>query len=109
VTADPLAVVLVMAPDAACAGTLARHLVEERLAACVNILPGAVSVYRWQDELRQDPEVLLLCKTRRDLFDALAARVKQLHPYQVPEVILLPLEAVEETYGRWLRAETLKP
>lgn len=98
--------ILCTCPDAESAGRIARTLVDERLAACVNRLPGVTSVYRWQGEIHEDGEVLLLIKTRRELFEALRARVMALHPYDVPEVIALEIAAGHAPYLQWLRAET---
>jgi periplasmic divalent cation tolerance protein len=81
---------------------VARALVEERLAACVNRIPAVQSVYRWQGKVEQSAEELLVIKTRADLFAALEKRVRELHSYSVPEVIALPIVSGSETYLRWL-------
>jgi len=98
--------ILCTCPDAESAGHIARVLVEERLAACVNRVPGLTSVYRWQGEIHEDNEVLLLIKTRRELFELLRARIIELHPYDVPEVIALEITAGHTPYLEWLRTET---
>jgi periplasmic divalent cation tolerance protein len=98
-------VVLVTAPDAEAAAGLARALVEERLAACGNVVPGLRSVYRWEGAVRDEPEALLLLKTTRDRFEALREAVLRLHPYQVPEVLALPVEAGSAPYLAWLSAQ----
>ena len=98
--------ILCTCPDAESAGHIARVLVEERLAACVNRVPGLTSVYRWQGEIHEDNEVLLLIKTRRELFELLRARIIELHPYDVPEVIALEIAAGHAPYLEWLRTET---
>lgn len=104
---DPaVQVVLVTAPDADTAARLGRALVEERLAACVNLVPGVRSIYRWEGELHDDAEVLLLVKTRPDRLQALAARVKELHPYALPEVLALPASGGSPAYLDWLRTES---
>ena len=77
---------------------------EEKLAACVNILPGITSVYRWQDQMQQDSELLLIIKTCRDAYMALERRIQQLHPYEVAEIIALPLLAGSSNYLAWLDA-----
>ena len=87
------------------AATLARALVAERLAACVNRLP-VESVYRWQGAIEEAPEVLLIVKTRRARLVALAARVQALHSYTVPEMVVLPLVAGWPPYLQWLVDET---
>jgi periplasmic divalent cation tolerance protein len=98
-------VVLVTAPDAETAADLARGLVEERLAACGNVLPGLRSIYRWEGEVHDEPEVLLVLKTTRARFEALRLAVLRRHPYQVPEVIALPVEAGSAPYLAWLSAQ----
>lgn len=97
-----IAVVYVTCPDSGVAATLARTLVAERLAACGNILPGVRSIYAWQGELQDEPEVLLLLKTRRSRVDDLCARVAALHPYQVPEAIAAPIVAGLPAYLSWV-------
>lgn len=99
-------VVLVTAPAADDAARIARTLVEERLAACGNVVPGLRSIYRWQGAVQEDVEALLVLKTTRDRFEALRARVVALHPYEVPEVIALPVEAGSAPYLAWIASET---
>jgi periplasmic divalent cation tolerance protein len=99
-------VVLVTAPPGDPAAVLARRLVDERLAACVNVVPGIRSVYRWQGQVCDDAEDLLVIKTAADRLDALVARVREIHPYEVPEVLVLPVEAGAAAYLDWVRAET---
>ena len=99
-------VVLITVPSPEVGGKIARALVEERLAACVNLVPGITSTYRWEGEVQVDPEALLIAKTGRDLFDALAARVRSLHPYTVPEIIALPLAAGHQPYLAWIADST---
>jgi len=104
---DPqLRVVLVTAPDPGVAEGLARALVEERLAACVNVVPGVRSVYRWEGRVEDAGELLLLVKTRADRTEALAARVRELHPYALPEVVELPVVGGSPAYLDWLREES---
>ena len=99
-------VVLMTAPDADVAGRIASTLVDERLVACVNILPGLRSLYRWEGKLCDEGEVLCLMKTRLDLFPALRDRIAALHPYQVPEIIALPLAAGSAPYLDWVCQST---
>ncbi|HEX5633999.1 MAG TPA: divalent-cation tolerance protein CutA [Gemmatimonadales bacterium] len=99
-------VVLVTAPTAEQAAELARALVDERLAACGNVLAGVRSVYRWEGSVHEDAEALLVLKTTRARFEALRERVIALHPYQVPEVLALPVEAGSADYLAWIAAET---
>jgi len=93
-------------PDAASAQRIARALVDERLSACVQIAPGLVSVYRWQGEVRQDDERLLLIKTSRERWPALAARVGKLHPYETPELLAFDAAEGSADYLAWLEAQT---
>src|SRR3954464_1134074 len=96
----------VTAPDAAVAERLARALVDERLAACVNIIPGVRSIYRWQGKVCDDPEVLCLVKTRAELFERVKRRIADLHPYEVPEVLAFAVAAGSDAYLAWLREAT---
>ncbi|UCE86800.1 MAG: divalent-cation tolerance protein CutA [Deltaproteobacteria bacterium] len=97
--------VLITAPDAETGARLARALVEERLAACVNVVPGVRSIYRYEGRLHDDPEVLLIAKTRSDRLERLSARVNALHPYDLPEVLALPGVGGSEPYLEWVRTE----
>lgn len=101
-------VVLVTAGSVQDAEYLAETLVRERLAACVNVLPDIVSIYRWQDAVQRDNEALMIVKTRRPLLAQLVARVQTLHSYDVPEIIALPIVAGSEPYLRWLTDVTPK-
>ena len=96
----------VTAPDAAQAERLARALVEEGLAACVNIVPGVRSIFRWQGKVCVDAEVLCLVKTRPALFERARQRILDLHPYQVPEVLAFAVEDGSPAYLTWLREST---
>jgi len=96
-------VVLITAPNQEVARSIARALVEERLAACVNLVPGLTSIYRWQGEVVEDQEVLLLVKTTTFAFPRLKERVLALHPYTVPEIIALPIAEGHGAYLDWLR------
>jgi periplasmic divalent cation tolerance protein len=91
------------------ASELARSLVEQRLAACVNILPGARSIYRWKEGIEESAEVLLVIKSRRDLFPALRAALEKLHTYEIPELIALPVVEGSEPYLAWLDRELIAP
>ncbi len=85
---------------------IAAALVEERLAACVNVVSPITSIYRWQGAIHRDAEVLLLAKTRRALFQRVVARVKTLHSYQVPDIVALPIVDGSEDYLRWIDETT---
>jgi len=95
--------VLCTLPDADSAGRIAGILVEERLAACVNIVPGLVSVYRWDGAVQQDDEVLLLIKTTQAVYGQLEQRIRTLHPYELPEIISLPIQTGQADYIQWIK------
>jgi periplasmic divalent cation tolerance protein len=90
-------------PDAGSAQAIAETLVEERLAACVNQLTGICSTYRWQGKVTSDTETLLLIKTSTARFEALKTRLLQLHPYDLPELIAVPVEYGHAAYLEWVR------
>ena len=102
-------VVLITASSQEEADGIANALVAEMLAACVNVVPGITSVYRWEGQVQDDQEVLLIgivsAKSRRDVLGALVQRVQALHSHDVPEVIALPLVGGSEAYLRWLDRE----
>jgi len=96
-------VVLVTAPSEATAVEIGRTLVDERLAACVNVVPGITSIYRWEGRREESAEALLLIKTRPEGYGALQRRVLELHPYSVPEVLGLPVAEGAPAYVQWVR------
>jgi periplasmic divalent cation tolerance protein len=98
--------VLCTAPNGDVGATLARGLVDARLAACVNIVPGLRSFYVWKGAVHDEPEVQLLIKSRRSRFDALRDWLKGHHPYEVPEILALPIEAGSKDYLDWLEEQT---
>lgn len=100
-----LRVVLMTAPDGSEAARLARALVDEGLAACVNLVPGIRSIYRFEGEVHDEGEVLMIAKTRADRFQALCRRVAALHPYRVPEIVGLAVPEVAEAYAAWVSGE----
>lgn len=102
---DQALVILVTAPNMDEATRLGRVLVEERLAACANLIPGLRSIYRWQDTIHDDAEVLLIIKTTRALLDRLTRRVTELHSYETPEVLALPVVAGSQPYLEWLHGQ----
>ncbi|MCA9714556.1 MAG: divalent-cation tolerance protein CutA [Myxococcales bacterium] len=102
---DPI-LVLCTAPDDVVGARLARGLVEQRLAACVNMIAGVRSFYRWKGTLHDDAEVQLVIKSRRGRFDALREWLGEHHPYDVPEVLALPIVAGSEPYLEWISAQT---
>ncbi|MCE4619097.1 MAG: divalent-cation tolerance protein CutA [Desulfurococcales archaeon] len=97
-------VVLVTAPREK-AKDIARHLIKNRLAACVNVISEVESIYWWQGKIEDDREALLIIKTRIDVLPRLMREVKRVHPYQVPEIIALPIVAGLEEYLEWLESE----
>ena len=104
--AHDLVLALSTAPDARQAERIARALVEERLIACANLVPGLVSVYRWEGAVQAEPEVMLVMKTRRALVPRLKERLPELHSYQVPELVVAPLVDGLAPYCRWVRDST---
>ena len=103
---DGLLLILSSLPDRETAHGIAHALVHERLAACVNVLGGCTSVYRWQGQVEQADEVTLLVKTTRLRHAACQPRLKALHPYEVPEIVTLAPEAVWPAYAQWAVAGT---
>ena len=101
-------VVFVTAPGEEEAAKIARALVEAKLAACVNIISNIRSIYTWQGNIEDDSELLLIIKTRKSLFDDLSAKVRDLHSYDLPEVIALPIVAGSKEYLKWIGESTGK-
>ncbi len=99
-------VALITAPDRAVAEELARALVESRCAACVNLLPGVTSIYRWQGAVQVDSEVLLVVKTRAERLSEIEALLARQHPYEVPELVVLAPAHVERKYLAWWLGES---
>lgn len=100
--------VLTNVPDQQSALDLAKELVNRRVAACVNCLPAVQSVYRWQDEIEQATEVTVFIKTSRERYGELEKAVREVHPYEVPEIIAIPVEAGLPAYLAWIAGETSK-
>lgn len=99
-------VVFCTCPDQASAERIAATVVEERLAACVNMLPGLTSIYRWREQIQRDTELLLLLKTQGTVYPLLETRIRELHPYDVPEIIALPVRMGSSAYLDWIAANT---
>jgi periplasmic divalent cation tolerance protein len=88
------------------AGTV---LLEAQLAACVNILPGMISLYRWKGAIERGEETAMIVKTRASLAEAVAERVREMHSYDTPAILVIPIESVDSDYLAWLTAETERP
>lgn len=101
-----VSIVLVTVPSREVGENIARALVEERLCACVNIIPGLISIYRWEGDIERAEEVLLVLKTQAGLLPKLEQSIRTHHPYSVPEFVALPVSAVGESYLNWLISET---
>lgn len=99
-------IVLTTLPADADGGAFGRTLVEERLAACVNILPAMESVFRWEGRVEQDAERQVIVKTARERVAALWDRIRELHPYEVPEFVVLSISDGSDAYLRWLGEST---
>ncbi len=105
-TPDDILLVLTNLPDADSAGRVARLLVEQRLAACVNLLAPCTSVYRWQGAVETATEQPLLIKTTRAAYPALQAALREAHPYELPEIVAIPVQEGLPAYLAWVAAET---
>ncbi|ACQ94409.1 CutA1 divalent ion tolerance protein [Tolumonas auensis DSM 9187] len=99
-------VVLCTCPDNTCARALAQTLLNEKLAACVNLIPQVTSLYCWQGKMEESQEVLLVIKSRRTLFGVLQQRIQTLHPYEVPEILAMPVLNGSPAYLQWLQEQT---
>ena len=95
-------VVLVSCPTTALALSIGRVLVEERLAACVHVLPGVTAIYRWQGSVEEDPQTVLVVKTSRSAWSRITERVQEVHTDEVPEILALPIEEGLQTYLSWI-------
>jgi periplasmic divalent cation tolerance protein len=101
-----IVVVLTNLPDRENALGLARHLVDARLAACVNVLAECTSIYRWKAQTEKQAEVPLLIKTRKELLPELQAAIRARHPYELPEIVAIPVVAGLAEYLSWVAAQT---
>ncbi len=102
---DPVLWVYVTAADAEEACRIGRTLVEERLAACANLLPGHTTIYRWEGALREDPEAALILKTTASRFEPLRARIRALHSYTLPAILALPAATGDADFLAWVREQ----
>ncbi len=99
-------ILFVTCPDAKVAEAIVRDLVDRRLAACGNVTPPVTSVYRWKGKVVRESEVLLLVKTRRSLVAACTRAIRAKHPYELPEIVAVPIIAGSPAYLRWVAGET---
>jgi periplasmic divalent cation tolerance protein len=105
---DKSLLVMTNMPDAVAAHALARQLVESKLAACVNLMPGVQSVYRWQGSIEEAAEVTLFVKTTERRYDELEAAIRAGHPYDLPEIIAVRIAYGSASYQHWIAGETQK-
>ncbi|BBL34378.1 divalent-cation tolerance protein CutA [Nitrosomonas stercoris] len=98
--------ILTSLPDKTSAQKLAKILIEQRLAACVNILPSCTSIYRWQDQIETANEIPLLIKTVQERYTAIEKLIQSNHPYELPEIIAVPLDSGLPDYLQWVTRET---
>lgn len=94
-------------PDIGKARSIGIAMIESHLAACVNLCPGIESIYRWQGQVESSAEVLAIFKTTSASYPAFESRLRELHPYEVPEIVALRPDQVSETYARWIHASVL--
>jgi len=99
-------IVYVTTPDMDTAEKIGKHIIERRLAACVSMVPGLRSIYRWEDKLCDETEVLMVIKTSVQRLHELEEAVTELHPYQVPEIIAVPVFLANKPYLDWIMQET---
>lgn len=105
---NPYIICLVTINDLEKAIEIAHILVEKKLTACINIIPEIRSVYTWKDQIYDEKERLMILKTRRDLFEELKEVIKQLHPYELPEIIALNIEQGLPEYLQWIHDSTIR-
>jgi len=106
---DQYLIILNTCPDKESAIRVANFLVENRLAACVNIVPGLTSVYHWQGQIESGEECLLLIKSTRSAYDAVESAIRRIHPYELPEVIAVPLTTGFNGYFAWISSNIVLP
>ena len=104
-----LQLVLCSVPNRETAEHIAETLVSEQLAACVNIIPGIVSIYRWKEAIEKDGELLLLIKTTRNMYESLEHRIQALHPYELPEIIAVSIQTGQTDYIKWIENCLITP
>lgn len=100
-------IVLTTCNSSELASSIADSLVSSKLAACVNIVKGIESVYQWQGKIEHDKEILLIIKTKKNLFSQVEQAIQERHDYELPEIIAVPIEAGEKNYLNWIKSATL--
>ena len=103
---DDYIIVLTTCNSSEVASSIAKSLVGSQLAACVNIINGIESVYQWQGKIERDKELLLVIKTRQSLYSQLEQKIQELHDYELPEIIAVPVETGEKNYLNWIQSAT---
>ncbi len=103
---DGFEVIICTVPSKEIGLEIANKLVKDRIAACVNIIPGITSLYEWKNELCIDDELILLIKSRGSLYNKLRIAIEEIHPYEVPEIISLPVRQGNDAYLKWIRDNT---
>lgn len=98
-------VVFVTTDSLSSAAKIGKILTRKRLVACANIIPGVKSVFRWEGKIQKSDEILLILKSKKNLFDRIVQEVRRLHPYQVPEIIALPIVSGNQSYLEWIEKE----
>jgi len=104
----PYMIIFCTVPDSTTAKKIARILVEEKLAACCNILADLNSIFSWENKIHDEAELLLIIKSRKELFPALVRQIKKLHPYSVPEIIAIPIMNGNREYLKWMEENVKK-
>lgn len=104
---DDYIIVLTTCNSSEIASSIAESLVSNKLAACVNIINGVESVYQWQGKIEHDKEILLIIKTQRSLYSQLEQAIQELHDYELPEIIAVPINTGEKNYLNWIQSATL--
>lgn len=97
-------IILCTSPDKESAEKIAHQLINDKIAACINILPGLTSIFRWQGKIETEQEHLLLIKTRKDRYQAVEKSIQTNHPYEIPEIIAIPIEKGLAEYMQWIES-----
>ncbi len=98
--------ILVTTPDNTTAERIAYQLLEKKLAACINIVPNLTSIYKWMGKIETSQETLMIIKTKTELFEEIKKEIRRIHPYQVPEIISIPIQDGNKEYLKWIEEET---